>query len=201
MASKIQLGLPPLLKIETTIEDLINVSHEIAKHTRQAQVRNALREMVKELTKANEPLIDILAPLCSMSDETNFNKEFENFHTKFKKIYLGPTRPLSTINSHHVGEQLKRLKESKQWMKYIGFSRSVMRLDLLASRWIADDLALADADKAIFDEINVLLDDIARRKGKPGTFKKFKAEIGGIEKQFVSIRDRFADLEVLGRQL
>jgi len=192
-----QLDIAGVLKFEVTVDELVKASKQILAETKQAKVRAALARMMAELKKANKKLVkDVLAPLCTISNKRQFDREFDKLHLRFKEYNLGEAPVLSRISCSIVINQLEALKKSQQWKKYIGFSRAVTRLEIIAGEWIANDGALYAADYNMFRDINAFLDDIAGMQDRGAAYRKFKRGIAGIEDRLIAIRDQLSQLEI-----
>jgi len=196
------LEIPGIFKFEITVDEVMQTVQAILTETKQAKVRAALRVMISELKKGNRTLVrEVLAPLCTINSRQEFDQKFPQLHQSFKDIFLGSRPILAEMNCYKVTEKLTALKKSQQWKKRIGFSRSVMRLEILVDQWIANDSVLYHADRDMIGEINNFLDDIAATQNRSAAYKKFRAGIARIEDRFVAIRDQLSQLETLNAKI
>lgn len=196
------LEIPEVVKFEVTVDEFVQVTSLILSQTKAVKVRTAMKKMIDELKHGNEQLVkEVLAPLCSIETNEEFNKEFRKIHERFKEQYLGARPVFLTINCDLITQQIRELLRSQQWKKNFGFSRAVTRLEMMGDMWIKNDAALADADYKMFAAINKFITEVAKVKSKTTRYKEYRDGIARLEQQYIAIRNQMAELEKLSAQL
>jgi hypothetical protein len=198
--------IPEIVKFEITANEMIALSKTIAAQTKAAKVRTALRLMSRELYRANKELVrGVLAPLCAIVTLEDFNRNFDQARENFVRTYYDARKPmLSEISCHKVSSKLQSLKESQAWKKHIPLvRRSVLHLEVLTDRWIADDGALYQADQSMLDNFSQFLDGTAKMKADDPrkAFRYFEEGIKPIKDEYKALTKLLADMEVLNDQL
>jgi hypothetical protein len=182
------------------------LSKTIAGQTKAAKVRTALRSMSRELYRANKELVKgVLAPLCAIVSLEDFNRDFDRARTNFVRTYYDARKPmLSEISCNKVSNKLESLKQSQAWKKHVPLvRRSILHLEVLTDRWIADDGALYRADQSMLASLSQFLDETAKIKAEnpKKAFRHFEEGIKPIKDEYKALTKLLADMEVLNDQL
>jgi hypothetical protein len=203
--AKASIDLAGVTTFEVGVDEVIVATRELLKHTKQAKVRSALARMSKELRKANKELVEqVLAPLYEIQSQEDFDARFAKLRGRYKAMILQGRPVLAKVNCYQVQQQLERLRDSQQWKKRIPFfRRSVARLELVATGWIADDSALYVADREMLDEIDRFLDEVeATRETDPrAAYRQLREALEAIQDSWTGVRDNLAELSLLGDQI
>lgn len=193
-----------VVKFEITIDEIVQSTRLILKKTKNNKVKAALKAMLKELKKGNASLVrTVFIPLYEIDSQQVFDKKFGSIRTKFKKMYLNQRPVLAKIHCWKITKKLKALEESQNWKKHIpGFRRSILRLELFTNQWIANDNALYEADEKLLKEINEFMDEIdSLRKNPKKAFSKLRSRLAEFEDNYIALRNKFAELEVLSSEI
>jgi hypothetical protein len=191
------LEIPEIIRFEVTVDEVIAVTQHLSRITKRGKARTALSRMLIELKRGNTALIEkILVPLTTIIDRKRFEADFPQLLSHFKKMYLGDRATLAQIHCHKVTLALEALRKAQEWKVKLGFPQAVVKLDLLTTKWIADDRELYDADTRMLEEINRFLNDIAGAP-KALAYKEFKAGVAGLERSYKRARAQLVTLEVL----
>jgi hypothetical protein len=200
------IEIPEMVKFEITANEIVALSRTIAGQTKAAQVRTALRSMSRELYRANKELVKgVLAPLCGIVSFEEFNRKFDQARDNFVQTYYDARKPmLSEISCNKVSDKLEILKRSQAWKKHIPLvRRSVLHLEVLTGKWIADDGALYRADQSMLDSLRQFLDEIAKIKAQnpKKAFRHFEQGIEPIKDEYKALTRLLTDMEMLNEQL
>lgn len=194
-----------VIKFEISLGEIIDACRQLLVSTKDQAVRDAVKTMFLELKKGDDALIDlILAPLFELDTQTGFKREFAGIRAKFKSYVLKGRGLLSQIQCGTVTDKLKVLRQSQAWKKHIPLvNRSLLRLDMVTDKWIADDSELFKADQRVQEQINEFLDEVAKKRKSAPTeaFAMLQAGLKDIEDSFVRMKKHLAQLEALSLKL
>jgi hypothetical protein len=167
------------------------------------QARAAMKALIDESRKAFETIVQVLASLYTVTDESNFTKEFANRLAEFKALYANKTA-LARTHCSIVEEEFNKLRGRRSWMTYLPLAQnSYERLESVCGRWLFQDWKIVADIESFFGLLNRFLlkiADLNRTDPKQG-FQAFFEGWKLIEQDFLAMQTRLGELEALSRRL
>jgi hypothetical protein len=167
------------------------------------QARSAVKEMIAEVRKTFDTIVDTLTPLYSLKTESQFGGQFDTHYASFKAVYLR-RNDLARAHCHVVRQQFEALQQRRAWMTNVPMAeRAYMNLKRICDKWLVDDWNIVKQMETFFQNLNNFMDDIANLSGKQPSqgFQAFTDGLKSVEGDFSDIKMQLGELDALGRRL
>jgi NCAIR mutase (PurE)-related protein len=205
MSSEIALDLS-IVRFKIDLADFTSavktLANEAIASNEKEQARTAIKEMIVEVRKTFDTIVDTLTPLYGLMTmtESEFSARFAAGYQSFKMIYLKRSA-LARNHCHIVQGFLEELGKRRAWMANLPLAnRAFTDLEQLGGKWLAiDDYVVAGLED-FFDTLNAFMDEIAGKKPTEG-LKILTDGLKLIESKFKDISAQLGELDALGRRL
>ncbi len=167
------------------------------------QARSAIKDMIAEVRKTFDTIVDTLTPLYKLTDESQFSARFADNHASFKALYLNRSDLVRT-HCHIVRQHFDALQQRRDWMASLPLAgRAYAKLERICSEWLLYDLTIVHQMESFFQTLNRFMDeikDLSRREPAQG-FQALASGLKLIEGSFLDIKRQLGELDALGRRL
>lgn len=202
LSPEIELSLG-LAKLKVKLGEFVTIVKTLSGAVQHQDVRHALKEMIAEVRKSYDTVVDTIGPLYQMNTPQKFTKHFPETRAAYKKVFL-KTDGLVRTHCHVVRDKMLFLQKRKGWMGNLPLLRkSYARLKGLCAEWLVNDNDLVEEMKEFLRLVNRFMDDINRRQKKSTTtaIAELQSGLQQIEDDFLSIKSKLDDLDVIGKAL
>jgi len=201
MSAKVALETP-LLSFEVDILELCQVLRDFVGVSLDADARKALKEMIVEVDKNFQLVVEVLTPLYAINTAADFRERWPELFRKFKTQYLSKWHSLST-RCGIVSQHLQRIQSAHDWKRRLPVLRNaVKRLDDIGDRWMANDAKLYEAMNGFMQSTNNALMSVNGHRSTPAkALKEIQAVLRGTEKTLLQIKAYSNELELISARL
>ena len=180
-----------------------NLADAAIGESEKEKARDAIKEMVAEVRKTFDTIVDTLAPLYGLMTELQFAAQFAANYASFKALFLKRS-DLARTHCHIVQVQFDALQQRRKWMERVPFAQNAyLNLKGICDRWLLSDVTIVSQMESFFFTLNNFMDEIANLN-RTSQSQGFRALSGGlklVEGVFLAIKSQLGELDVLGRRL
>jgi hypothetical protein len=195
--AKFRIALSDFLKATKTLANAATKEGELR------DVRSKLKELIQEVRKNFDLVVDAVTPLIALDTQQKFNEKFGDIRADFQNVVwkkLGDEGTSCTI----VIEKMAALNKHRAWMQNVPIARRAFdRLNKLCNDWIAVDVVL-DANIADFrDRLRDLLKEVAqlKRDDPEGAFESLETVVDSLDTDFEGMKKYLNELELVSTKL
>src|SRR5215831_11810909 len=100
------------------------------------QAREAMKLLLAEAGTTFKTVVQTLAPLYTLEDETAFRAKFTSIHEEFTKLYL-ERKTLARTHCGIVENEFNKLQQRRSWMTHLPVAqRAYAELENVCGRWL-----------------------------------------------------------------
>lgn len=187
---------------EANISEFCNVVRDFVGAKLDEKARQALRNMIEEVDKDFELVVDVMTPLYGINSPSDLRVLWPEILPKFMNEYFTKWHSLST-HCGIVTDHLQRIQKAQNWKRNIPLLRNgVQKLDEMGQRWMCDDAKLYQAMDGFMQSINTALLEInALRKTPVKALNKLQKALNGTEAGLLKIKAYSNELKRISAQL
>ena len=166
-------------------------------------VRLKLKELIREVRKNFDLVVDAITPLIALDTQPKFNDGFGDIRADFQNVAwekLGDEGTSCTI----VMEKMEALNKGRAWMQKFPIARRAFdRLNGLCSDWIAVDVALDENIENFRNKLRDLLEDLAhvKRSDPASAFERLETLVDSLDTDFKAMKEYLNQLELISSRL
>jgi hypothetical protein len=167
------------------------------------QARVAIKEMVTEVRKTFDTIVDTLAPLYGLAIESQFAAQFAANYASFKSLYLKRS-DLARTHCHVIAAQFEALQQRRAWMANLPLAeRAYANLKRICDEWLMSDASIVGQMEYFFRTLNKFMDEIAslNRANPTQGFQALAGHLKDVENNFLDIKSQLGELDALSRKL
>jgi hypothetical protein len=202
MGSELEINYG-IAKVRVSLAEFATAIKQISGAVKHEEVRQALKDMIKEVRKSYDTTVDVFTPFYDMDTRNKFVHKFSEQRGNFKNNYLKRT---NEVRSHcdKVKYLIEELKKRKGWMKNLPLAKkSFKRLLEVGEFWFMSDYALSDEMETFLNRTNEFLNDIHRikRKSPENAFLHLQSGLEQFEDDFKSVKKYLDALDAVSNRL
>ena len=167
------------------------------------RARSAIKEMVAEVRKTFDTIVDTLSPLYTLTTESQFAAQFAANRASFKSLYL-KRNDLARTHCHVVQQQFEGLEQRRAWVAKLPLvEHAYMNLKRICDKWLLQDWSIVQQIETFFRTLNTFVDDIANltRSDPRQGFQALNDGLKLVEGNFFDIKTHLGELDALSRRL
>jgi hypothetical protein len=188
-----------LAKLKVELGEFVSLMRSLVGAVKRDEIRLALKDMISEVRRTFDTLIDVMTPLYELDTASKFKASFGARRAAFKNTYLKSDGAVRT-RCGVIADQMDVLVKKRGWLGAVpGARRSYERLKSLCSNWLLHDDSLVYEMKNFLDSVNKILDQIARRQRRSPSeaFLELQDVLGQIEGDVQQLKTKLEDLDRL----
>jgi hypothetical protein len=202
MGSEIALNAS-IVSFKIDLTDFVSaikaLANEAIASNEKEQARTAIKEMIGEVRKSFDTIVDVLTPLYGLT-ESQFSARFADAYRSFKAVYLKRSA-LARTHCHVVLALLEELRKRRSWMANLPLAnRAFADLEQQRKKWLGSDDYFIEVMEDFFRTLNAFMDEIAGKEPKEG-LKILTSGLNLIESKFNDISAQLGELDAIGRGL
>jgi hypothetical protein len=202
LRSEVEVGVE-LAKFTISLNDFVQILQHLSGAVQDQQLRALLKEMITEVRKSYDTVVNVFTPFIALDSEDKFNKEFGMKYADFTNNFL---RNIDGVRTHStiVTNQMIQITNNLEWkQKYPILWRHYERLKRLTRDWTASDVALATAMNGLLHNLDELFQGIAFIKtfDQKAAFEELRQNLELYRDNFLSVKKKLDELDIISRQL
>ena len=196
-----RLDLGPL---QVNLDEFFKIVLDLISAKLDGQASGALRDMINEANISYKTVVDSLTPFYELNTDYEFQTRFPQLYSTFKNTYLNRTGDIRT-SCHRVQVQLDRLRQEREWQKRFPYiKKSLEKLNVLATSWLANDESLARVMDNFVHQVNSTLDLINNEflnRNVSNARTELFSYLFTSEEDFLRIKSELSVLDGIGERL
>ncbi len=168
-----------------------------------ADVRTQIKELIQEVRKNYDLIVDTVAPLVAMDTQEKFETTFGDQHAKFKAEFWKKYNDEGT-SCHIVIDKMDTLRQRRSWMDKLPIvKRAFQHLENMCQAWIARDLVLDENMENFRNSLDKLFDDLAQAKRDDPVvaFDALHGVLASLDSDFKAMKDCLSQLSKASAKL
>ncbi len=190
--------------LEVDLEKLVELVRKLVSVQLDDEARKSILELIKEITKVYDNIVDSLTPFYKMIDDATFKKDFAAQYSEFKALFLKRIGE-SEFHCTNVQNQLDRLSSKKSWLNKLPLlRRNLQRFNYSKDAWYMQDsnyyLAMDKFHKGLVTELDGIYKSVDNKS--PARLRKdLGMFLSKCDDDFLKIKRLMDELLIISRKL
>jgi len=195
--AKFRIALSDFVKATKTLANAATKEGELR------DVRSTLKELIQEVRKNFDLVVDAVTPLIALDTQQKFNEQFGDIRAEFQNVIwkkLGDEGTSCTI----VIDKMGALNKHRAWMQNVPIVRRAFdRLETLCNDWIAVDMVLDENIANFRERLGNLLKEVAllKRNDPEGAFESLETVLESLDTDFKAMKKYLNELGLVSTKL
>jgi len=193
----------PLVEFELDLCAFASIVKELFMVNLTTEARESLQTLIDEARKNFDVVVDILAPLYGLNNESLLQSAFPQLFASFKSTYLKNSDEIRT-HCHIVTDQIDKLIDKENWKEHLPLvGKSLERLKRSKAQWMGNDTALSDSMQRFLLRVNDSLNDLNTQLGQDvnTAFIAMTSLLKESEPELLKIKTSLDELRVISAKL
>lgn len=167
MGSEIELNAG-IVKLKLELSQFTSAIGALAEKATGAnekeQARSAMKEMITEVRKVFDLVVDKLDPLYKLTTEASFIAEFDAIRGALKSASAKNNHAAIT-HCHIVREKFELLSARRAWMQNLPPAQDAYdKLETVCKKWLFHDESIVRGIDTFFQNLNAFTDEVEKLK-------------------------------------